>query len=69
METQRLGGELNQNEPDSKVTILAYADDVTILAATEAQASAMLKEIADALAGINLQLLPQKLQRFIFYQA
>ena len=33
---------------------------MTILAATEAQASAMLKEIAEALAGINLQLLPQK---------
>ena len=54
------GVEVNQKDPSSKVTILAYADDVTILAATEAQASAMLKEIAEALAGINLQLLPQR---------
>ena len=54
------GVELNQDEPLIKITILAYADDVTILAANEAQACAMIKEIADALAGINLQLLPQK---------
>ena len=43
-----------------KITVLAYADDVAIFAANEAQACAMIKEIADALAGINLQLLPQK---------
>ena len=53
------GVELNQDEPISKITVLAYADDVTILAANEAQACIMLKEIAEALAGINLQLLPQ----------
>ena len=58
--TKGWGVELNQQEPLTKITILAYADDVTILAANEAQACVMIKEIAHALAGINLQLLPQK---------
>jgi hypothetical protein len=54
------GAEVDPNEPNSRITVLAYADDVTIFAATETQASTMLNEMTKALGGINLQLLPKK---------
>ena len=40
--------------------MLAYADDVTVFAASKDQAANMLKEIAEALEALNLQLLPEK---------
>ena len=39
---------------------MAYADDVTVFAATKMQASIMLDEMTRALGGINLQLLPEQ---------
>ena len=40
--------------------MLAYADDVTLIAANKDQAAEMLKDLSKALQGINLQLLPEK---------
>ena len=54
------GAEVDPTNPNSKITILAYADDVTIFAATEAQASIMLNEMTGALGGFSPQLLPKK---------
>ncbi len=54
------GAELDPHRPGEKITMLAYADDVTGFAATRNQASAMINEMMTALEGINLQLLPEK---------
>ena len=54
------GAVLDPQKPGKKITILAYADDFTVFAATKAQASSMLNEMTAALGGINLQLLPEK---------
>ena len=51
---------MDPRNPDDKVTVLAYADDVTVFAASRDQAANMLKEMSQALQGINLQLLPEK---------
>ena len=51
------GAELDPRSPHKKITILAYADDITLFAATKAQAAAMLNEMTNSLGGINLQLL------------
>ena len=40
--------------------MLAYADDITLIAANRAQAAEMLKDLSKALEGINLRLLPEK---------
>ena len=45
-------------QPGEKVTVLAYADDITLIAANRAQAEEMLKDLNKALEGINLKLLP-----------
>ena len=42
------------------MTVLAYADDVTLIAANKAQAAEMLKDLSKALEGINLELLAEK---------
>ena len=39
---------------------MAYADDVTLLAADRTQAAEMLKDLSKALQGINLELRPDK---------
>ena len=62
-ERQGWGAELDPKRPNSKVTVLAYADDVTVFAATIAHAGIMLNEMTKALGGINLQLLPEKKRR------
>ena len=43
-----------------KITVLAYADDVTLIAANKAQAAEMLRDLEKALKGINLELLADK---------
>ena len=60
MEIQNWGAELDPRNQDDKFTVLAYADDVTVFAASKDQAANMLKEMAEALEGLNLQLLPEK---------
>ena len=42
------------------MTVLAYADDVTLIAANKAQAAEMLKDLSKAPEGINLELLAEK---------
>jgi hypothetical protein len=54
------GAELDPNQPWERVTLLAYADDITVFAASRNQASAMINEMTAALEGINLRLLPEK---------
>ena len=48
-----------KKKPGEKVTVLAYADDVTLIAANKAQASEMLRDLYKALQGINLELLAE----------
>ncbi len=54
------GGSLDPSDIDDKITVLAYADDIAMFAATTQQAGRMLEDLAGALRGINLKLLPQK---------
>ena len=42
-----------------KITVLAYADDVTLIAANKAQAAEMLRDLEKALKGISLELLAE----------
>ena len=58
---KRWGAVLDPQKPGEKIAILAYADDVTVFAATKAQASTMLNEMTASLGGINLQLLLGKM--------
>ena len=51
---------VNQKTPGERVTVLAYADDVTLLAANRSQAAEMLKALSKALEGLNLELLAEK---------
>jgi hypothetical protein len=64
MEDRRLGRDAGPLDVDSKITVLAYADDITVFAAKTHQAGRMLEDLALALRGINLQLLPQKRNAF-----
>ena len=57
---QKWGAELDPRNQNDKVTVLAYADDVTVFAASKDQAANMLMDMSQALQGINLQLLPEK---------
>ena len=59
-ERQGYGAPINPAKPSERVTVLAYADDVTLIAANKDQAAEMLKDLSKALQGINLQLLPEK---------
>ena len=59
-ERQNYGAVINPAKPNERITVLAYADDVTLIAANRDQAAEMVKELAKALQGINLQLLPEK---------
>ena len=55
-----MGVVINPAKPGEKVTVLAYADDVTVFAADRTQAADILNDMSKALQGINLQLLPEK---------
>ena len=57
---KKWGAIIDPTKPDERVTVLAYADDVTLFAESREQASKMLDELSKALQGINLQLLPEK---------
>ena len=46
---QKWGAELDPRNPDDKVTVLAYADDVTVFTASKNLAAIMLEEMSHAL--------------------
>jgi hypothetical protein len=54
------GVELDPSQAGERITLLAYADDMTVFASSRIQASRMINEMSAALEGINLRLLPEK---------
>jgi hypothetical protein len=54
------GVQLDETQTGERITILAYADDITVFASSREEASRMINEMAIALEGINLKLLPEK---------
>jgi hypothetical protein len=51
---------ITRNGEAYTVPILAYADDITLMATTQAQANGMLTDVSNALRGINLLIEPAK---------
>ena len=60
MENRGWGVELDPSQAGERITMLAYADDITVFASSRAQASEMINEMSAALEGVNLRLLPEK---------
>ncbi len=54
------GVELDPSQAGEGITLLAYADDMTVFASSRNPASKMINEMSAALEGINLRLLPEK---------
>jgi hypothetical protein len=51
---------MDPSQAGERITLLAYADDMTVFASSRIQASRMINEMSAALEGINLRLLPEK---------
>ena len=51
---------MDPSQAGERITLLAYADDMTVFASSRIQASKMINEMSAALEGINLRLLPEK---------
>ncbi len=60
MENRGWGVELGPSQARERITLLAYADDMTVFASSRIQASKIFSEMSAALEGINLRLLPEK---------
>ena len=51
---------MDPSQAGERITLLTYADDMTVFASSRNPASKMINEMSAALEGINLRLLPEK---------